>query len=86
MQMTVDLPLRAPNVDRYTPYDRIALTAAVEDGEDLDKVYTNLQLEIQRLYHEKKVPDDAYKQTMHHEETIQQSQVVERPQPRKPAF
>lgn len=63
-EITVDLPLRPLNADRYTPYERIALTASVEEGEDLDKVYQDLQLEIQRMYFTKHIPEDGFMQVM----------------------
>ena len=63
--MTVDLPLRPKDATQYTPYERIAITVDIEDGESTDTVYTNLQLEIQRLYHTKHVLEDGYLQLEH---------------------
>lgn len=64
--MTVDLPLRPKDATEYTPYKRLSITHDFEDGEDNDKVYQDMQLEIQRLYYTKTLPDDAYLQ-LHHE-------------------
>jgi tRNA A37 threonylcarbamoyltransferase TsaD len=60
--LTVDLPLRPKDATQYTPYERIAITADIEEGENIDKVYQDLQLEVQRLYYTKHLPEDAYLQ------------------------